>query len=195
MTTNRRIVKTEGPDFYPTPCWATEALMKYENFIGDVWEPCCGDGAMAEVLKEKYEVIASDKFDRGYGHYRTKDFLETETKLGNNIITNPPFNISGEMVVHALELTKDVPKSKVAFLLRTAFLESQDRYNTIFSINPPNRVYVFSERLSMYPAGHKGVLGGGTTSYSWFVWEHGLPKKSELRWIAPGMKPKGKPRN
>lgn len=188
MATNRRIVKTEGPDFYPTPEWGTLALMHNENFKGGIWEPCCGDGAMAEVLKTKYEVISSDKFDRGYGHYRARDFLECKDLLSDNIVTNPPFNIAGDMIEHAYNLIKD--GSKAAFLLRTAFLESQDRYNRIYSKFPPNRVYVFSERLSMYPAGHKGVLGGGTTSYAWFVWEKGAPKKTEIRWIAPGLKPK-----
>ena len=57
-------------DFYPTPKWATEQLLKYEKFDGDIWEPACGDGAISEVLKEHgYTVTSSDIIDRGYSPY------------------------------------------------------------------------------------------------------------------------------
>ena len=40
----------EGQDFYATPAWVTEALLRHVRFRGPVWEPCCGDGAMSSVL-------------------------------------------------------------------------------------------------------------------------------------------------
>jgi hypothetical protein len=190
MATNRRLVTTEGPDFYPTPAWGTKALMKYETFQDGIWEPCCGNGAISQVLYSKYEyVYSSDKFDRGYGNERSLDFLTT-TKVPSgikNIVTNPPFNIATDMILHALDILPKDPTNKVAFLLRTSFLESKDRYNKLFSVNPPNRVYIFSERLSMYPAGDDRKTGG-TTSYAWFVWEVASKDNGQLHWIAPGMK-------
>ena len=40
----------EGRDFYATPSWVTEALLRHVRLRGQVWEPCCGDGAMSTVL-------------------------------------------------------------------------------------------------------------------------------------------------
>ena len=39
-----------GRDFYATPNWVTEALLRHIRFRGPVWEPCCGDGAMIVLL-------------------------------------------------------------------------------------------------------------------------------------------------
>jgi hypothetical protein len=50
----------EGRDFYATPNWVTEALLRHVSLRGPVWEPCCGDGAMATVLAAHgYDVISS----------------------------------------------------------------------------------------------------------------------------------------
>jgi hypothetical protein len=35
----------EENDFYPTPTFATEELLKREKFDGAIWECACGDGA------------------------------------------------------------------------------------------------------------------------------------------------------
>lgn len=181
----RRLITKEGPDFYPTPRWGTEALLKHINFNGVILEPCCGDGAMAEVLKEKTncEVISSDLYDRGYGEKR--DFLSYKNSI-DNIVTNPPFNIAEDLLLHAFKLYE----KKICFLLRAAFLESSRRYNNIFSINPPAKVLIFSERLSLYPKGTE-VNGGGTTSYAWFVWDReDSSKETKIEWIKPGSKEK-----
>lgn len=42
MVTNRRLVPDAGPDYYRTPEWGPQALLDHENFIGRIWEPCCG---------------------------------------------------------------------------------------------------------------------------------------------------------
>ena len=41
-------------DFYPTPPYATQELLKREVFCGSIYEPACGDGAISEVLKDIY---------------------------------------------------------------------------------------------------------------------------------------------
>ena len=69
--TIKRSADLEGPDFFPTPRWATYALIENEPFHGDIWECACGDGAMAEVLAQTgNQVESSDLYDRGYGEVR-----------------------------------------------------------------------------------------------------------------------------
>ena len=76
-------------------------------------------------------------------------------------------------------------KRKFALLLRLAFLEGANRYRTIFSVAPPARIWVFSERITFYPAGAI-KKGTGTTAYAWFVWEKNWARQTELKWFKPG---------
>jgi hypothetical protein len=180
--TMKRFADLEGPDFFPTPRWATFALIENEKFKGGIWECACGDGAMSHVLEETgCSVSSSDLYPRGYGE-AGHDFLKT-TRISDNIVTNPPYNCAEGFVKSGTEHSR----RKFALLLRLAFLEGANRANTIFACVPPARVWVFSERITFYP---KGVdpKGSGTTAYAWFVWDKDAPGRTELKWFRPGYK-------
>jgi hypothetical protein len=103
--TIKRFADLEGSDFYPTPEWATYALIDNESFDGNIWECACGDGAMAEVLKKTgCKVTGSDLFDRGYGETGV-DFLASNKKV-QNIVTNPPFHSAESFVAQGVTLAK-----------------------------------------------------------------------------------------
>lgn len=181
--TVKRFADLDGPDFFPTPAWATYALIDNEAFNGDIWECACGNGAMSEVLeKTGRTVISTDLYDRGYGEDGI-DFLSPDRRA-RNIVTNPPYN-AAEGFVRSGILAAD---RKFALLLRLAFLEGAGRQRTIFSQVPPSRVWVFSERITFYPEGAERK-GTGTTAYAWFVWDKDA-SGSELRWLKPGYREK-----
>lgn len=182
MPTNRRTADAEGADFYPTPRWAIEALLDHERFQGAVLDPACGNGVVVETLKDAgYVAEGSDLFYHGYGETGV-DFFEYN--YAQNIVTNPPYNVVNEFVEHAIHITE----SKLALLMRLAFLESGTRYNRIFSKTPPNRIWVFSERITFYPSGIQ-TAGSGTTAYAWFIWDKLVREGgTDLRWIKPGYK-------
>jgi hypothetical protein len=180
--TMKRFADLDGPDFFPTPRWATYALADNEKFVGDVWECACGDGAMSRVFEEiGSNVFSSDLYDRGYGKIGL-DFL-SPSRVADNIVTNPPYNCAEGFVASGMKHARH----KFALLLRLAFLEGANRANTIFTRHPPARVWVFSERITFYP---KGVdpKGSGTTAYAWFVWDKDAPSTTELKWFKPGYK-------
>jgi hypothetical protein len=180
--TLKRFADLGGPDFFPTPDWATYALIDNEVFQGTIWEPACGDGAMARVLSSRgNHVEASDLYDRGFGETGL-DFLSSDRQV-DNIVTNPPYNAAEGFVRVGLRSARH----KFALLLRLAFLEGANRHKTIFSKTPPSRVWVFSERITFYPAGavRKGT---GTTAYAWFVWDKAAAGPTELKWFRPGYK-------
>lgn len=180
--TMKRFADLNGPDFFPTPAWATHALIDNEEFQGNIWESACGNGAMSAVLLNVTgEVRSSDLYDRGYGESGV-DFLGT-TERADNIITNPPYNAAEGFVKSGV----NAANNKFALLLRLAFLEGANRQRTIFSVCPPSRVWVFSERITFYPANAERK-GSGTTAYAWFVWDKDAPGKTELRWFRPGYK-------
>jgi hypothetical protein len=179
----KRFADLDGPDFYPTPDWATYALIDNERFQGRIWEPACGDGTMARVLNDTGQPVeASDLYDRGYGEIGV-DFLK-DCRSVENIVTNPPYNSAEGFVEAGLRQTTQ----KLCLLLRLAFLEGANRQRTIFSTNPPARVWVFSERITFYPAGAE-VKGSGTTAYAWFVWDKlNENRGTELKWLPLGYK-------
>lgn len=182
--TTKRFADIEGPDFFPTPPWATHALMEVEEFKGDIWECACGDGAMSKVLALRgNNTQSSDLFDRGFGDAGI-DFLCSKTRA-DNIVTNPPYNAAKGFVQQGTKLAR----KKFALLLRLAFLEGADRARSIYLHSPPSRVWVFSERITFYPAGME-AKGNGTTAYAWFIWDKGAPSHTELKWLPPGLKSK-----
>jgi hypothetical protein len=180
--TAKRFADLDGPDFFPTPAWATHALIDNEQFSGEIWESACGNGAMSEVLQQASKrVRSSDLFNRGFGESGV-DFL-TATRGSDNIVTNPPYNAAEGFVRAGTKLAK----KKFALLLRLAFLEGSNRANTIYAQCPPSRVWVFSERITFYPAGAV-QQGSGTTAYAWFVWDKNSVGSTELKWFKPGYK-------
>ncbi len=180
--TVKRFADLDGPDFFPTPAWATHALIDNEEFDGDIWESACGNGAMSDVLEQTGRAVtSSDLFDRGYGEAGV-DFLTT-ARRASNIVTNPPYN-AAEGFVHAGLKAAD---RKLALLLRLAFLEGANRQRTIFTEAPPSRVWVFSERITFYPFGAI-QKGSGTTAYAWFVWDKETSGGTEMKWFKPGYK-------
>jgi hypothetical protein len=161
-------------DFYPTPKYVTEALLEREKFIGTIWEPACGDGAMSKVIEAAgYSVTSSDLIDRGYGW--TEDFMKfTDASfMGSNIITNPPYKIATEFVERALSLATN----KVCMLLKLQFLEGIKR-NALFVRYPPKTIYMFSKRIAF------GVGKSPLMNHCWFVWDlKRTEKNTEIQWI------------
>ena len=179
----KRFADLNGPDFYPTPGWATHALIGNERFEGSIWEPACGDGTMVQVLAETGRPVdATDLYDRGFGQSGV-DFLRSSRTV-ENIVTNPPYNSAEGFVEAGLRQAT----RKLCLLLRLAFLEGANRQRTIFSETPPARVWVFSERITFYPAGAE-VKGSGTTAYAWFIWDKQTNNSAtELKWLPLGYK-------
>lgn len=180
--TLKRFADLEGPDYFPTPEWATHALIDNEKFEGEIWEPACGDGAMSRVLAHTgCPVVSTDLFDRGFGDSGI-DFLKAE-RIADNIVTNPPYNSAEAFVKAGLRQSR----RKVALLLRLAFVEGANRRRTIFAKTPPTRIWVFSERITFYPAGAV-QKGSGTTAYAWFIWDKMDIGSSQLKWLPLGYK-------
>jgi hypothetical protein len=180
--TLKRSADLDGPDYFPTPAWATHALIDNKRFDGGIWECACGNGAMTHVLEKTGKPVrSSDLYDRGFGDVGI-DFTKAKDRA-DNIVTNPPYNSAEGFVRSGVRLAK----RKFALLLRLAFLEGANRANTIFSECPPSRVWVFSERITFYMAG-ADQKGSGTTAYAWFVWDKDAPRGTELKWFRPGYK-------
>ena len=166
----------EKDDFYATPPEATRALLAVEQFEGAIYEPCCGQGHISEVLADAgYQVESTDLVDRGYGTPRV-DFL-MESGLRDNIVTNPPY---GKLALQFAAHANALARSKVAMLLKLQFLEGVER-RQFFSHTPPATVHVFSNRQSLMKNGES--FAGGMMALAWFVWDKAYTGPTVVRWL------------
>ncbi len=177
-------------DFFPTPPWATRALMERVfpqlGFIGGggswrAWEPACGEGHIAEVLGEYFgRVHATDIADYGYAIHGV-DFLDVPDSGWDWIITNPPFGEKTEQfVLHALEHAQ----VGVAMFMRVQWLDSIGRYERVFRDKPPTLIAFFAERVNLCK-GRWEPDGATATAYIWLVWLKGEEPRAPF-WIPPG---------
>lgn len=183
----RRVEAHDSLDDFPTPPWATRALLEFIDQQGiDVSgmvcrEPAANRGHMVVPLREAFaHVEAADVHDYGAG-FPVEDYLfpGSDAFPVDWTITNPPFRLAEQFIDRACATSV----VGVAVIVRAAFLESIGRYETLFSKNPPSVVLQFSERVVM----HKGRLapeGSTATAYAWLVWIDG-ETDTRLRWIPP----------
>ena len=178
----------DSRDDFPTPPWATRALLEHALGSYDradvALEPACGQGHMSKVLEEYFaEVRASDIWDYGYGE--VADFLTTphEAKSVDWVITNPPFRLAEDFILKGLS----VARKGVAMLTRTVFIESIGRFERVFTPHPPVRFAQFTERVPMVK-GRLDKKASTATGYAWIIWRHDLERSTELFWIPPSRK-------
>lgn len=181
----RRVEPHDSLDDFPTPPWATRALLK--RLFGPLptahlsaREPAANRGHMVRPLREWFGTVeASDIFDYGVGFPQADYLFGPLPSEVDWTITNPPFRLARQFIERALMTSS----RGVAVIVRTAFLEGVSRYNGLFAHHPPSQILQFSERVVM----HKGKLspnGSTATAYCWIVWERGA-KGTEFDWIRP----------
>lgn len=176
----------EGQDFYATPDWVTEALLRHVRMRGPVWEPCCGTGAMSAVLAAHgHTVVSSDLADRGFGTPGV-DFLACNAVPGGcrSIVTNPPYGDTGsqagqarsslamlEFLRHALTLTASV-QGQLALLVRLNWLAGQ-RAAAMLSAGPFAAAIVLTQRIRWFEMGER--TNAAQHHHAWVVFDHDHP--------------------
>ena len=168
-TVSKRPSRRRERDFYPTPSWATELLLRHTPELeGDgLYDPTCGDGRMAaQICAERFAVHGLNDIDPGSAGCTHHDATRAEAWEGFEdggfsldwVATNPPFNVSGAIAHLALRHAR----VGVALLLRITWLEACGG-RTWLRETPPTRLLVLP-RISF--------TGGGmdACTYAWFIW-------------------------
>jgi hypothetical protein len=157
----------EKDDFYGTPAWVTERLLDRESFHERVWEPACGEGHISGVLQRHgHDVVKTDLVQRGAAQ-ELHDFLLVRTRMGEAIVTNPPFKLAQEFVQHGL----DLGVTKIAMLLKLSFSQSKQRTPWLMR-SPLSRLLIVPERITFHAAKDRNPYRSSfMDSYAWFVWD------------------------
>lgn len=90
----------------PTPVierFADNEIRSIVPLSSVIWEPCCGTGAIADVLvRQGYTVIATDLHTQAV----PRDFLTWSPNAFDVIVTNPPYARKADFIRRACELGK-----------------------------------------------------------------------------------------
>lgn len=181
----------EHGDDFPTPPWATRALLKH--VIPDipikgyrVLEPAAGRGHMVKVLREQGARVAAYDINPVFSTWgtRTKDYLNSgKFPTSQFVITNPPYAQADTFVLRAIKEAE----IGVGMLIQTLFLKGVRRFDTLLKHRPPERVGFFTKFI---PATRGKVVQKQSVfmSHSWFWWNVNkltLPGETRLILIPP----------
>ena len=176
----------EAQDFYATPDWVTEALLRHTRFRGRVWEPCCGDGAMSRVLMAHgYEVTSTDIADRGFGTPDVNVLTCSRPPEGcRSIVTNPPYGDTGshkgqaksplamlDFLRHTLGLAASV-QGQLALLVRLQWIAGR-RAADVLSSGPFAATIVLTRRIRWFDMGEH--TNQAQHHHAWVVFDHAHP--------------------
>lgn len=173
----------EKNDFYATKPNEVRNILDKEDLYGNILENSCGEGHIAEVVKENYpdnRVITTDLVDRGYGETGL-DFLSDNYPYEKNIdtvIMNPPFSLIEEFVLKSLR----VAKKKVVLLARIQFVQSISRYKNIFSTQPSTRIWFYVDRGITAKGANFDNYKSPSMSFAWYIWDW-VDDKKNFGWI------------
>ena len=167
MTAITRKESRRKNDFYATPSWATETLLKaYPGIDGDILECCSGAGDITSTLRKKFDRVVTNDIDST----RDTDYhFDLSTPIGwlgipdrpDWIVTNPPFCHAPGMV----PLAYDFAKAGLAMFLRLSFLEPCDNRSDFLLTHPLSRLIVLP-RISFTGDGETD-----STTCAWFIWD------------------------
>ncbi len=175
---NNKVEKRSKNDLYQTPYSITRHLLNNETFDYNlkVLEPCCGNNAIVNILKDKWCDNLITYYDI------EKDFL-TEINKYDYIILNPPYRLAFDFILKC----KEVCNKKFAILLPLNYLHGKKRYDDIYCDNnyPLRKVYIFTRYplLTAENVRDDGCYNTGMMVYAWYIFEKDYIGKAEINWI------------
>lgn len=173
--------KRKESDFYETHAQLTRRFIDLTAYMWDtsktICDPCAGKDAIVNVLEEFYPngVMKHDINTDGV------NFLTDFTPV-DYIITNPPYSLANEFILHA----KEVVNYQFAMLLPITYLQGSWRYNNIWndkefqlhSVSVFNRFPLLGEPLR---ADEK--FSTGMSCYGWYLWVKDHKGAPTIHWI------------
>lgn len=175
MSAKNRGTITRADEFYATPHWCVDRLVEAIPKSNLYVEPCVGDGAIVNAMPPGTEWSMTMDIVQRFPilpRFRLGSFLDTTEKAPGTIITNPPFSLAFDMIMHAVKLGYD----RSYWLVRVGLLESaaraaawRDLRNQQYNLG----LYVLPNRPSFTGSGTDG------TTYAWlevslYPWDGGV---------------------
>ena len=191
--------RAKEAEFFETPEWAVESILKVETMTSCVIDPCAGRGALGKAAREAHHIV--HEYDLNIWPDQQPDHriiapFDYLAPLGDvrtvvngalgggefTVLMNPPFSKTIEFVERSMRLGA----RKIVMFQRLAFLESAGRRG-FFERSMPARVWICGDRATCWrgdipeedieaPDGEiiQGRKGrSASTPHAWFIWERG----------------------
>lgn len=186
MSATNRGAARQQLDDYPTPHWPVHRLLEKCDLPGGLWvEPCSGAGSIISAVNEvRSDVIwLANEINPIYEDDVKQVSRVVGVRIGSAldlafdgspavIITNPPFNISEEILRH---LNRVAPHAIVVILQRANWFECS-RAELFRELKPS--IYALPQRpsfrdvITFDPKTKKNrVSSTDATAYAWFVFD------------------------
>jgi hypothetical protein len=190
IQTTKRLRPRDPHDHYPTPLpLCREALRQYAagQGVDRVLDPGAGTGVWGAALRQVYRHhtplltgidLRALPAHPAYDTWLAGNYLTTDLGPFDLVLGNPPYALAEPFIRRALAQTR--PRGQVIFLLRLAFLATQERGRGLWADAPPHTVSVCSRRPSFTGNGKTDA-----TDYAVFLWFkgwHGTPALEWLQW-------------
>lgn len=154
-------------DFYPTTVpWAVGELYKRVAIVGDVAEPCVGNGDLVRNDDRSRVVWTNDVDPSREATYHLDAADPASWRMFpavDWVVSNPPFN----RALRILSLAVPHARVGVAFLLRLSFMEPTilDGRGAWLEANPMSRLIVMP-RIPF-----KGGRATDSVTCAWMIWQ------------------------
>lgn len=185
----------QASDQYMTPEWVVESLLSVVPIYGKVWEPACGEGAIARVIAEKCKgmvyVMATDIDSHLSPDEQSWDFLDPKVQASYFlpeegpyiIITNPPYGKQGRLaeqfVRAAVEITQ-INRGRVAMLLPVDWDAAKTRADLFEDFPGHVTKITLTERIRWTNLPQS--KSGPSQNHCWIIWDHSR-RGRDVRWI------------
>ena len=131
-----------------------------DNLPKTIWEPCAGNDAICSLLEAMgYDVIKTDLNHKTDGMDRI-DFLLERKPLSMAIVTNPPFKLARQIILHA----NDIGVRYMALLLKADFFNCGESAD-VWDVWAPARIHALTWRPDFRRQRRP------TMTCSWFVFD------------------------
>jgi hypothetical protein len=172
-TPTREHLARQPLDFYPTPSLLTWALLGSHRFVpwrnkATVLEPCNGEGAISDVLKESglFRLVDTADIDETKPAALTMDAADpgawARMARYDWVISNPPYSQAPAILPLAFQNCR----VGMAMLLRLSYLEPCENRARWLAEHPPAKLIVFNPG----PKFRADTSGSDSVTSAWFIW-------------------------
>jgi hypothetical protein len=165
-------------DYYPTPAWMTQCLIKYADIQGSIFEPAAGETLAIAKCFASHKVTTNDLYSNTANWHLDASTDQLWSNLSKYtlscvadwVITNPPFNCQQKII----ERSYKYARVGVAMLLRVTademVVSEKEHDRAQWWADHPEQLQIKMPRFSFAKSSKTGKSQTDSAYCQWVVW-------------------------